>query len=68
MDLEGDSLSNDGLTYEGVIKLEDIAKIRHLKINLEWQDDPNYNEADTSLIGEELPIKLEAKFSQYIAS
>lgn len=68
MDLEGDSLSNDGLTYEGVIKLEDIAKIRHLKINLEWQDDPNYNDADTSLIGEELPIKLEAKFSQYIAS
>ena len=49
-------------------KLEDIAKIRHLKVNLEWQDDSNYDEADTSLIGKELPIKLEAKFSQYIAS
>lgn len=65
VDLDGQSTSDDGLTYKGIIKLADLAKERRLQINLTWEDDENYDEADTSLIGEDLPIKLEAKFSQY---
>ena len=65
IDLDGDSTSSDGLTYKGLIKLEDLRKERHLQINLNWEDDPNYDTSDIKLIGSDLPIKLEAKFSQY---
>lgn len=58
--------SSGSSTFTGTINLEDLNTKRYLKISIIWEDDSNYDEKDTELIDQELPIKLKAKFTQHI--
>lgn len=62
----GVDISHSGNVYSGVITLEELNSPKLLNISIEWINNEEYNESDTKVIGTELPIKLEAKFSQYI--
>lgn len=50
----------------GVILLTDPSRVKHLKIILDWSDELQYDEEDTSLINKELEFSLHANFKQYL--
>jgi hypothetical protein len=50
----------------GVIALTDNNRILTLRLVLTWADNVLYDEADTSLIGEELDFLINASFKQYL--
>ena len=54
-----------GNTYSGVILLGDVSRELTLTIALNWSNQLAYDEADTSLIGEELAFTISAHFEQY---
>ena len=56
-----------GSTYNGLIRLSDVSKVDTLRINLVWDNQLQYDETDTSLIGEELEFVITANFVQSIA-
>ena len=62
-DTEEEIESNE---ISGVIYLNDTSRAKHLKIILEWQDIDDYDESDTSLIGQELSFAIQANFKQYL--
>ena len=51
---------------EGVILLNNPSREKNLKINLEWNDELEYDEADTSMIGHDFDFTIHANFKQYI--
>lgn len=53
-------------TYSGIIGLNDQNRVLTLRITLNWANIAQYDEADTSLIGEELNFLITAHFEQYI--
>lgn len=53
-------------SYSGISYLNDQDRVVNLRISLVWEDDPDYDESDTSLIGEELTFNINANFEQYI--
>ena len=54
-------------SYNGVIRLSDVNKVIRLRLNLEWSDQLEYDESDTSLIDGELEFNIIANFKQYIS-
>ena len=52
-------------TYSGIIRLSDASHIVNIRITLVWSNISQYNESDTSLIGENLEFVIDANFSQY---
>ena len=58
----------DSNTYSGTILLSDQSRVVNLRITLLWDDDPNYDETDTSLIGESLAFTINADFKQYLGA
>ena len=56
-----------GSTYNGLIRLSDANKVDSLRINLVWDNQSQYDDTDTSLIGEELEFLITANFVQSIA-
>lgn len=52
--------------YSGVVLLSDANRVKTLRISLNWVDDINYDESDTSLIGESLSFVINANFKQYL--
>ena len=63
MDTNQEIVGND---YTGVIRLTDSDKTISLRIFLTWQNNPLYDESDTSLIGENLQFEIDANFTQYL--
>ena len=63
VDTDSEMVSNSA---SGVIRLEDANKVKKIKIVLVWEDLEEYDESDTSLIGEELTFKAKVNFKQYI--
>ena len=63
-------VDNIGGTYSGVILLEDIKNKETvtLTISLVWENDDDYNEFDSFLIGDDISfdIPITIKFSQYL--
>ena len=53
-------------SYSGVINLNDLNRTVNLRISLIWEDDSDYDESDTSLIGEDLEFVINADFKQYL--
>lgn len=53
-------------TTSGVILLSDQNRIKRIKIVLVWNNVLAYDEADTSLIGEEMQLHMSANFRQYL--
>lgn len=54
-------------TYSGIIYLSDQNKVKTLTISLNWENDPDYDESDTSLIDvSSLEFIISANFKQYI--
>ena len=58
----------DSNTYSGTILLSSQSKVVRLRITLIWDDDPDYDESDTSLIGESLAFTIDADFKQYLGT
>ena len=56
----------DSNTYNGTILLSSQDREVRLRITLIWDDDPDYDETDTSLIGESLAFTINADFKQYL--
>ena len=56
----------DSNTYSGVILLNTQNRTTTLRITLVWDNDPDYDISDTSLIGEELAFTINANFKQYV--
>ncbi len=55
-------------TYTGLIRLSDASKVRHMRLNLVWDNQsPTYDVEDTSLIDGELSFDISAHFIQSIA-
>ena len=54
------------VNISGIMHLDDTNKTKRYKISLEWNNDADYDESDTSLIGEELQCKLSLDFKQYL--
>ena len=53
-------------SYSGISYLNDQDRVVNLRISLVWDDDSDYDESDTTLIGEELEFNINADFKQYI--
>lgn len=54
-------------TYSGVIYLTDANRVKTLTISLIWDDDPDYDESDTTLMNEaEFIFPIDINFKQYI--
>ena len=53
-------------TYSGMLLLSSQNRTKQLKITLYWDNDPLYDESDTSLIGEDLAFTINANFIQYV--
>ena len=53
-------------TYSGVSLLSDINREITLRIYLNWDDDPLYDESDSTLINGELNFPISANFIQYL--
>ncbi len=56
----------DTNTYYGTILLGSQNRTSTLRITLIWANDPDYDESDTSLIGESLSFTIDANFRQYL--
>lgn len=54
----------DGV-FHGVVGLNDLDTPKRLRIEMIWNDDPNYNENDNELIGETLNFVINSNFKQY---
>lgn len=63
LDTNEEMLSN---STSGVMELDNPVKTKSLKLVLEWENDPDYDESDTSLIGEELMFNTRVNFKQYL--
>ena len=61
--------TDEGISFAGVIPLVDVksGEKTTITINLIWENDPDYDELDTTLSEKDatLDIKFSAKFSQY---
>lgn len=55
-------------SYSGVSLLNDASRVKTLKLYLNWVDDPQYDESDTSTIGKTLSFIIDANFRQRISS
>ena len=53
-------------TYSGVSLLSDNDREITLRIYLNWDDDPDYDESDSTLINGELNFPISANFIQYL--
>ncbi len=53
-------------TFSGIIPLSSQTRTKTIRITLNWTNDPDYDESDTSLIGENLAFTIDAHFEQYI--
>ncbi|MBQ1813150.1 MAG: hypothetical protein II119_04315 [Bacilli bacterium] len=62
MDTNQEIISN---TYSNIIRLSDQNKIKTIRISLTWDNDTQYDESDTSLIGQDIEIPINANFIQY---
>ncbi len=56
----------DSNTYSGTILLSSQNRVTTLRITLIWDNDPDYDETDTSLIGGNLAFTIDADFKQYL--
>jgi hypothetical protein len=65
LDLDNNIEINDSYT-DGIMYLTDTNRTRHYKLVLEWENDEQYDESDTSLIDKELRFTMQADFKQYI--
>lgn len=52
-------------TINGVIGLNDTNREITLRISIDWENDSQYDESDSTLIGEELQFLIAAHFTQY---
>lgn len=53
-------------TYSGTINLNDVNRDITLRISLVWDDDPDYDESDSTLIGTNMQFVINANFSQHV--
>ena len=53
-------------TFSGVSLVSDNNRVKTLRIYLNWDDDPLYDESDSTLIDGELAFEVTAHFIQYI--
>ena len=53
-------------TTSGIMYLNDTNRTKHLKLILEWDNDEEYDELDTSLINQTLRFNMTANFKQYL--
>ena len=51
--------------YSGTILLSSQNRTKTLRVNLVWTNNASYDESDTSLIGENLALTINAHFEQY---
>ena len=55
-------------SYSGTILLSDVSRVKTLRVNLNWVNNPLYDESDTSTIGKTLSFIIDADFKQYLGS
>ena len=53
-------------TVTGTILLSSANRVKTLRLSLIWDNDPDYDESDSTLIGEELEFPVTANFKQYV--
>ena len=53
-------------TISEVIAYNDLNRVRNIRVVLTWNNNSQYDEEDTSLIGEDFEIELELKCEQYL--
>ena len=63
MDTNSTSQNN---RFTGIMNLNDTSRIKRLKISIDWDNDPDYDENDTLLVGQELVFNINVHFSQHI--
>lgn len=65
IDLDNNIEMNASST-SGLMLLSDTNRTKHFKLILEWENDEQYDESDTSLIDQELRFTMNANFKQYL--
>lgn len=55
-------------SYSGVSLLNDASRVKTLKLYLNWVNNPQYDESDTSTIGSTLSFIIDADFKQRLSS
>ena len=65
LDVDSNQILNSN-SYDGISLLSDNGRIKTLRIYLNWDNDPDYDESDSSLINEELDFTISASFMQYL--
>ncbi len=61
------NVTETATSYDGIILLNDLSREARLRLNLVWNNETQYDESDTSLIGQELAFDITANFKQYIS-
>ncbi len=65
IDLDTNVEMNESST-SGIMYLNDTNKTKNLKLVLEWDNEAEYDESDTSLIDQTLQFNVNANFKQYL--
>jgi len=58
------SASNNHFT--GIMNLTDASRVKRIKISINWENDSDYDENDTLLVGQEIKFMIDVHFSQHI--
>ncbi|MBR4261809.1 MAG: hypothetical protein IKQ35_00410 [Bacilli bacterium] len=64
-----DMATNTGSTdnhFTGIMNLNDASRVKRLKLSIDWENDPDYDENDTLLVGQELVFTINVHFSQHV--
>ena len=63
MDTNSSSIDNH---FTGVMNLNDTSRVKRLKLSIDWENDSDYDENDTLLVGQEITFMINVHFSQRI--
>jgi hypothetical protein len=63
MDTNQSSVNNH---FTGTMNLTDASRVKRLKLSIDWENDPDYDENDTSIIGQDIKFVIDVHFEQRI--
>ena len=63
MDTNSSSVDNH---FTGMMNLSDTNHIKRLKISINWENDSDYDENDTLLVGQEIKFLINVHFRQHV--
>ncbi len=63
MDTNQSSINNH---FSGIMNLTDTNRVKRLKLSINWVNDSDYDENDTSIIGQDIKFILDVHFEQHV--